>query len=90
MDCFWGDRLYVLYLCVYIQLLQLCPTLCGPMGLPVSSVRGILQARILEWVACPPPGDLPNAGIKPVPFMFPALAGGFFITSATWEAQYTL
>ena len=23
------------------------------------------QARILEWVACPPPGDLPNPGIKP-------------------------
>ena len=30
-----------------------CPTLCGPMdhGLPSSSVHGILQARILEWVA---------------------------------------
>ena len=26
---------------------------------------GILQARILEWVACPAPGDLPNPGIKP-------------------------
>ena len=26
---------------------------------------GILQARILEWVACPPPGDLPNPGIEP-------------------------
>ena len=25
----------------------------------------ILQVRILEWVACPPPGDLPNPGIKP-------------------------
>ena len=32
---------------------QLCPTLCDPMNcsLPVSSVCGILQARILEWVA---------------------------------------
>ena len=26
---------------------------------------GILQARILEWVAMPPPGDLPNPGIEP-------------------------
>ena len=26
---------------------------------------GILQAKILEWVASPPPGDLPNPGIKP-------------------------
>ena len=34
---------------------SLCPTLCDPMGcsLPGSSVHGILQARILEWVAIP-------------------------------------
>ena len=25
---------------------------------------GILQAKILEWVAMPPPGDLPNPGIE--------------------------
>ena len=35
--------------------LQLCPTLCDPTGhsLPGSSVCGILQASILEWVAMP-------------------------------------
>ena len=34
---------------------QLCPTLCNPMdySLPGSSVHGIFQARILEWVAIP-------------------------------------
>jgi hypothetical protein len=32
---------------------------------PGSSVRGILQARILEQVAFPSPGDLPNLQIKP-------------------------
>ena len=33
--------------------LQSCPTLCDPMdcSLPGSPVHGILQARILEWVA---------------------------------------
>ena len=31
-----------------------------------SSVRGILQARILEWVPFPPPGDLPDPGIEPL------------------------
>ena len=33
--------------------LQSCPTLCDPMdwSLPGSSVHGILQARILLWVA---------------------------------------
>ena len=34
---------------------QSCPTLCNPMGCspPGSSVHGVLQARILEWVAIP-------------------------------------
>ena len=45
---------------------QLCPTLCDPMDCspPGSSVHGILQSRILEWVAIPSPGDLPDPGIK--------------------------
>ena len=45
---------------------QSCPTLsdtmdCSPPG---SSVHGILQARILEWVAIPFPVDLPDPGIE--------------------------
>ena len=46
---------------------QLCSTLCDPMdcSLPDSSVHEILQARILEWVAIPSPGDLPDPGIEP-------------------------
>ena len=40
---------------------------------------------------CPPPGDLPHPGTEPRPLMSPALASGFFTTSATWEAHvYTL
>ena len=35
---------------------------CNPPG---SSVHGILQAIILEWVAMPPLGDLPGPGIEP-------------------------
>ena len=35
---------------------------------------------------CPPPGDLPNSGIEPASLMSLALAGGFFTSSATWEA----
>ena len=79
--------LYVSYKCV-CPLPQLCLILCDPMAYspPGSSAHGILQARILEWVAIPFPGDLPNPEIKPVSLMFPALAGGFFATSATWEA----
>ena len=32
---------------------------------PGSSVHEILQARIPEWVAMPPPGDIPSPGIEP-------------------------
>ena len=42
-----------------------------------SSVHGSLQARTLEWVACPPPGDLPDPGIQPVSFGS-CTAGEFF------------
>ena len=59
------------------------PMDCGPPG---SSVRGILQARVLEWVAIPFSGHLPHPGIEPGSLTCPALAGGFFTTSATWEA----
>ena len=34
-------------------------------SLPGSSVYGISQARILEWVAFPAPGNLPDPGAKP-------------------------
>ena len=41
--------------CMCVKSLQSCPTLCSPMncGAPGSSVDGILQARILEWIAMP-------------------------------------
>ena len=41
--------------CVHAKPFQLCPALCNLMdhSLPGSSIHGILQARILEWVAMP-------------------------------------
>ena len=47
----------------------------SPLG---PSVHGILQARILEWVAMPSPWDLPDPGIKPASLTSPALADGFY------------
>ena len=49
------------------EVAQLCLTLCDPVdcSLPGSSIHGILQARILEWVPSPSPGDLPSPGIEP-------------------------
>ena len=60
------------------------PLDCSPPG---SSVHGILQARILEWVAVPSsrgsswPRDPARVS------MSPALAGGLFTTSTSWEAH---
>ena len=47
---------------------------------------GFSRQEYWSGLPCPPPGDLPDPGIKPVPLASPALAGGFFTTSATWEA----
>ena len=44
---------------------------------------GFPQARTLEWVAMPSPGDLPDPGIEHS-LMFPALAGRFFTSSTIW------
>ena len=58
-----------------------CAQLCDPVdhSPPGSSVRGISQARMLEWVAISYSRDLPDPGIKPKSPAVPALAGGFFI-----------
>ena len=48
---------------------------------PGSSVPGIFQARILEWVAFPTPGALTDPGLKPVFLASPVLADGSFTTA---------
>ena len=55
---------------MWAKSLQSCPTFCDPMdcSLPGSSIHGILQVRILEWVAVPFSRDLPDSGMEP---MFP-------------------
>ena len=54
---------------------------------PGSSGCGIFQARILEWLPLPPPGDLPNPVTEPAFLVSCALASGFFTINATWEAR---
>ena len=51
---------------------------------------GILQARIVEWVAMPSSRNLPNPGTALASLTSPALAGRFFTTGATWEAHIRL
>ena len=51
------------YACVLYSVMSVCATM--DFSLPGSSVHGISQARILEWVAFESPGDFPEPGIKP-------------------------
>jgi len=75
------------HVCVRAKLLQSCLTLCDPMdySLPGSSVHGILQARILEWVAMPCSRGSSQPRDGTCVSVSPALSGRFFTTSTTWE-----
>ena len=55
-------------MCSESEVTQSCPTLCDPLDCspPGSSVHGVLQARILEWVPISFSGDLPDPGMEAV------------------------
>ena len=61
-------------------------TLCEPQNYSQlgSTVHGIFQARIVEWVAFPSPGNLPNLRTEP---MYSVLASRFFTTESAhvWQ-----
>ena len=48
---------------------------------------GFSRQEYLSGLPFLTPGDLPDPGIEPTSLVSPALAGGFFTTSATWEAH---
>ena len=79
---------FSVYACMCTKSLQLYSTLCDPKDCSLlgSSVLGILQTRILSGLPSLSPGHFPNPGDEPASLKCPALAGGFFTTSATWEA----
>ena len=58
------------------EVAQSCPTLYNPVDCspPGSSAHGILQARILDGLLFPSPGDLPDPGMEPKSLMSPVLA----------------
>ena len=74
-----------LFCILHAESLELCPTLCDPMdwSLPGSSVLGILQARILEWVAI----RFSKGSSQPRDETWVScLTGRFFTTCTTIEA----
>ena len=60
-----------------------CRTLAACQA-PLS--MGFSRPEYWSGLPCPPPGNLPEPGIKLMPPSAHALAGNFFTTSATWEA----
>ena len=56
------QHIYIYRTKVKVKVTRLCSTLCDPM---VYTVYGILQFRILEWVAYPFSRNLPDPGSKP-------------------------
>ena len=70
-----SDGVTVWGCCHRCLVVQLCLTLCDSMDCnpPGSSVHGILQVRILEWIAISVSRGSSHSGIEP---MSPALAGG--------------
>ena len=75
--------------CLKVKVSSLCPTLCGLMdcSLPGSSVHGIFQARILEWVAIP----FSRGSCQPRDWTQASRTGsGFLIVWATREALKAL
>ena len=79
------DWTQVSSLCIWAKSLQSCLTLRHPMdcSLPGSSVHGILQAGLLEWVAMPSSWGSSQARDRT---HSSCIAGGFFNHWATWEA----
>ena len=77
------DAVYAL--CVLISCSVVCNSLwpCGLCSLPGSSVHGILQARILEWVAIP----ISRVSSQPRDWTQVSCIAGIFIIWATREAQ---
>ena len=74
------------------KLPHLCLTLCHPTDCspPDSSVRGVLQVRILERVTALSSGGLPNRGIEPASYVSRIGNPYFSPTHENWEAPRSL
>ena len=71
--------------CMHAKSLQSYLTLCNPMDYspPGSLSMGFSRQEYWSGLPYPPPGNRPDAGIKPSSLTSPALAGGFLTTTST-------
>ena len=82
-----SSRVLCMYICmcVYAKSLQPCATLCNPMDSSLPPV-GFSKQEYWSGLSCPSPGDLPDPEFEAASPKSLASAGGFFTTSAAWEA----
>ena len=96
LTCFfkYTTTLFQLYIniCIYMRVCKLSRFSCVRLIVTLWTVAhqaplsmGFSRQEYLSGLPCPPPGDLPHPGIEPTSLTSPALAGGFFTTSTTWE-----
>ena len=80
MKGIYDDRRQYRLICCFCLVAKLCLTLCNLMvcSPPGSSIHGLLQARILEWVAISFSGVFPTQGLNPR--LLICIAGRFFTT----------
>ena len=81
----YAIHIYHIYATTYAHVLS-CFT-CIQLLVTLWTVYGDSRQEYRSGLPCPPAGDLPNLVIEPISLMSPALAGGFFTTSVTWEAH---
>ena len=70
--------------CIFIEYVSLCSWCLAGRFLSPWNLPG---EKYWSGLPFPSPGDLPNPGIEPVSLISPALAGGFFTTSAPWKVH---
>ena len=85
-----GIRLTLQPLCLRTLSPSVVSDSLRPHGLYPTRLLSKGFSRQEQWsgLPCPPPGDLPDPGIKPASLMSPALAGRFFTTSATGKPYW--
>ena len=78
---------------MHAKLVQSCLALCDPVDCTAfQAPLSVEFSRQEYWsgLPCPPPGDLPDSGIKPLSSVSSAMAGVFFTTSAIWEISFSI
>ena len=87
LNCLMVDHFWNAW--VLAQLLHLCPTLCDPWTVAhQASLHGILQARLLEWVAMPSSRESSRPRDWTCISYVSCTLGGFFIHWFIWEVHF--